>query len=328
LNAFARRMIAILRHHSRLWNLLRGMSHVLRGRRISLGAWLFVDGTLTLGRRATVSDGCRITVPAGGILEIGEGVWLNQNVQIDVLERTALGAQTTVQRNCSLIGDIEIGRGCLLAPNVFISSGRHYFDQWPELPIRVQDQRVANDATLRAQHSRPVRIGDDCWLGTNVVVQAGVTIGRGAVVGANAVVVADIAPYEIVGGVPARRLRQRLDFVPPVQVDGMNQSHVPYFYSGFAIQAILPPVAEGDFVLALALDGARSVRLWLRNLRDSGTWVECGEVRHVLHASASIEVDCPVDPARAADRLSVRMSPGSRIAVLRAVVNRAEGGGT
>lgn len=53
----------------------------------------------------------------------------------------------------------------------------------------------------------PVVIEDDVWLGTNAVVLPGVRIGRGAVVGAGAVVIADVAPYTVVAGVPARLVR-------------------------------------------------------------------------------------------------------------------------
>jgi phosphonate metabolism protein (transferase hexapeptide repeat family) len=54
-----------------------------------------------------------------------------------------------------------------------------------------------------------VRIGHDTWIGHGVVIMPGVHIGNGAVVGSNAVVTKDVAPYSIVGGVPAKVLRQR-----------------------------------------------------------------------------------------------------------------------
>ncbi len=54
-----------------------------------------------------------------------------------------------------------------------------------------------------------VTLGHDVWLGHGVTVTAGVTIGTGAVVGAGAVVTKDVAPYMIVGGVPAKPIRER-----------------------------------------------------------------------------------------------------------------------
>ena len=53
--------------------------------------------------------------------------------------------------------------------------------------------------------------GNDVWIGHNAVIMAGVTLGHGAVVGAGAVVTHDVAPYEIVGGVPARHIGWRYD---------------------------------------------------------------------------------------------------------------------
>ena len=52
-------------------------------------------------------------------------------------------------------------------------------------------------------------LGDDVWLGVNVVVLKGVTIGRGAVVGAGAVVTKSIPSFEIWAGIPARRIGER-----------------------------------------------------------------------------------------------------------------------
>ncbi|HEY3822311.1 MAG TPA: acyltransferase [Polyangiaceae bacterium] len=54
---------------------------------------------------------------------------------------------------------------------------------------------------------RPIHVGDGVWLGSRVVVLPGVRIGRGAVVAAGAVVVRDVPPYAMVGGVPAKVLR-------------------------------------------------------------------------------------------------------------------------
>lgn len=54
-------------------------------------------------------------------------------------------------------------------------------------------------------------IGDDVWTGYGATIMSGVTIGAGAVVGVNATVVKDVAPFEIVGGNPARHIKFRFD---------------------------------------------------------------------------------------------------------------------
>lgn len=56
--------------------------------------------------------------------------------------------------------------------------------------------------------TEPVIIEDDAWIGTNVVILPGVTIGRGAIIGAGAVVTRDVPPYSVAVGIPARVVRQ------------------------------------------------------------------------------------------------------------------------
>ena len=60
-------------------------------------------------------------------------------------------------------------------------------------------------------NERPVKIGNDVWIGQGAFIKGGVTIGDGAIVAAHAVVVKDVPPYAIVGGVPAKIIRYRFD---------------------------------------------------------------------------------------------------------------------
>jgi acetyltransferase-like isoleucine patch superfamily enzyme len=55
----------------------------------------------------------------------------------------------------------------------------------------------------------PITIGDDVWIGANAIILQGTSIGVGAIVAAGAVVRSEVAPYDIVGGVPARVLKNR-----------------------------------------------------------------------------------------------------------------------
>jgi acetyltransferase-like isoleucine patch superfamily enzyme len=55
----------------------------------------------------------------------------------------------------------------------------------------------------------PITIEDDVWIGVNAVILKGVTIGKGAIIGAGAVVTKFVPPYEIWGGIPAKKIGQR-----------------------------------------------------------------------------------------------------------------------
>jgi phosphonate metabolism protein (transferase hexapeptide repeat family) len=69
----------------------------------------------------------------------------------------------------------------------------------------------------RRRHA--VIIGHDVWIGHGATVLPGVTVGNGAVIGAGAVVSKDVAPYTIVGGVPARLIRERFDAATGARLD-------------------------------------------------------------------------------------------------------------
>jgi acetyltransferase-like isoleucine patch superfamily enzyme len=123
------------------------------------------------------------------------------NVSIAHGERISIGPRTHVNARAHLwagpsTGRIAIGADCLLAPGVFVTAS----DYGTGADARILDQ---------ARRERDVRIGDDCWLGTGVVVTAGVDIGDGCVVGAGAVVTRSLPPGSIAVGVPARVVASR-----------------------------------------------------------------------------------------------------------------------
>jgi len=92
---------------------------------------------------------------------------------------------------------VEIGEHCMLANGCFVTDSSHRYDD-PEQPVPWQGFETKG----------PTRIGDNCWLGANVVVTSGVTIGERCVIGANSVVTRDCEPFSVVAGAPARVLRK------------------------------------------------------------------------------------------------------------------------
>ena len=93
--------------------------------------------------------------------------------------------------DCSLV---TIGDRCMFGPNVSIFAATH--------ESGVQSRRD------NIEYGRPVNIGDDCWIGGNVVILPGVTIGRGTTIGAMSVVTKDIPEFSIAMGQPAKVVKQ------------------------------------------------------------------------------------------------------------------------
>ena len=72
-------------------------------------------------------------------------------------------------------------------------------------------------------------VGNDVWIGYEAVVLSGVTIGDGAIIGTRAVVTKDVPPYTIVGGVPARPIRRRVDEETVARLQALRSiSRFPY----------------------------------------------------------------------------------------------------
>lgn len=138
----------------------------------------FAEGRLEIGTWTLLEPGVWITMPGEARVRIGHGCFLNQGVMI--------ASQHLV----------EIGDHCMLANNCFVSDADHLYDD-PVAPITWQGFRSKG----------PTRIGSNCWLGANVVVTSGVTIGERSVIGANAVVTRDVPPFSVAAGVPARVIR-------------------------------------------------------------------------------------------------------------------------
>jgi acetyltransferase-like isoleucine patch superfamily enzyme len=134
-------------------------------------------------------------------LTLGPGAEISPLTSIANGERVSIGARTNIGDRCHLwagdtSGRIVIGDDCLLAPDCFLTASDYSFE--PGTPVKQQPRQ-----------ERDVVLGDDVWLGTRVVVVAGVTIGDGCVVGAGSVVTRSLPPGSIAAGIPARVLHER-----------------------------------------------------------------------------------------------------------------------
>ena len=107
--------------------------------------------------------------------------------------KSVIGIRNTI--NCWL--DIDIGRTCLFGDDVYVCDFDHKTES---LDLPIKDQGIVKS---------PVRIGDDVWLGTKVVVTRGTDIGAQSVVAASAVARGVYPPRSIVAGIPGRVVRTR-----------------------------------------------------------------------------------------------------------------------
>lgn len=95
---------------------------------------------------------------------------------------------------------VIIGDNVMIAPHCMIASGNHDYKQL-DIPMR-----HAGDLS-----KGPILIEDGVWIGANSTIVDGVTVGHNSVVSANSVVIKNVAPFDIVGGVPAKVISNRID---------------------------------------------------------------------------------------------------------------------
>jgi acetyltransferase-like isoleucine patch superfamily enzyme len=172
-------------------------SHRLRQKCFSL---LIAGAFAEFGRKSSIMYPVRLTgesrIAIGDKVTIGSGSWLqtlpdgdNRAVAISI------GAGTSIAGTCviSAVRSVVLEENVLLARNVYISDHIHRYTD-TDRPIVAQG----------LDKIRAVRIKGGAWLGQNVVVCPGVTIGLGAVVGANSVVNDDVPDFAVAVGSPAK----------------------------------------------------------------------------------------------------------------------------
>lgn len=135
----------------------------------------------------------------------GKGTFIQGPITFHYGKHTKIGEHCFINFNFTVQDDAEvvIGDYCSFGPNVTIVTPIH-----PMLP---NERRVMKSADGKERHlcyAKPVRIGNDCWLGANVVVCPGVTIGNNCVIGAGSVVVKSIPDDSFAAGNPCRVVRK------------------------------------------------------------------------------------------------------------------------
>lgn len=127
----------------------------------------------------------------------GEGLYIIPPINANCgLANVHVGRNVVINFNCNFVddGDIYIGDNCLVGPGVSIATSVH--------PVSPRLRRHV------LQYNKPVRLGNNVWVGAGATILPGVTIGDNSIVGAGSVVTKDVASDTIVVGNPARVLRK------------------------------------------------------------------------------------------------------------------------
>lgn len=133
------------------------------------------------------------------LLGKSEGAFINPPFYCDYGTHIEVGKNFYANYNCTIldVAKVKIGDNCLLAPNVAIYTAGH--------PIHPMSRNSAYE------YGKEVTIGDNVWIGGNVVICPGVRIGDNVVIGAGSVVTRDIPDWSVAAGNPCRVLRPITD---------------------------------------------------------------------------------------------------------------------
>lgn len=140
----------------------------------------------------------RKLIKVGKHTNIHPTVIIREGEYISIGDHCLINHNNLLQAGKSKYGSITIGNYVHTGVNVMFLAFNHGF-YTKEIPTKEQDYLDA-----------PIVVEDDVWIGGGSVILSGVTIGKGAIIAAGAVVNRDVPPYTIVGGVPAKVIKERI----------------------------------------------------------------------------------------------------------------------
>lgn len=142
---------------------------------------------------------------------------------------------------------LKIGKFCSIAcgAKFIFTSANHKMASLSTYPFPIffaewgLDAKNIRDAW---DNKGDIVVGSDVWIGYEAVILSGVHIGDGAIIGARAVVTKDVAPYTIVGGVPAKKIRRRFDDETIEKLESLRW----WDWDAEKIRACIPAIQSGD----------------------------------------------------------------------------------
>tara|TARA_R110002012_G_scaffold74542_3_gene188945 strand:- start:2558 stop:3265 length:708 start_codon:yes stop_codon:yes gene_type:complete len=180
----------------------------------------FLTRTAIFFRRIYLKRTRKITFQKGAFIgfsvECGGSNGFGRNSSI-VASRIGFGSYIA---EGARISKTIIGKYCSIGPNVncifgkhpstiFVSTHPSFFALKTPVGFTYADKQYFAEFAEPHKDHYSITIGNDVWIGANVSLMDGVKIGDGAIIAANALVTKDVAPYTIVGGVPAKVIKKR-----------------------------------------------------------------------------------------------------------------------
>lgn len=129
------------------------------------------------------------------IVRSGTGLRVKHNA--DISPNIRIGNNSELGTRCLIQSGVAIGDDVIMGPDVKIYARNHGFDRL-DIPMRLQGETAKETV-----------IGNDVWIGANVLIMPGVTVGNHTILAAGAIVTRDVPDYAMAGGNPARIIRMR-----------------------------------------------------------------------------------------------------------------------
>lgn len=176
------------------------------------------------------------------------------------ITNSIIGKYSYVSYNC-IINNCVIGSYCSIASGVKIGLGKHpinFISTSPMFYSHKNPLKIVITKKLKFIENEIVEIGNDVWIGANVTIMDGLKIGNGAIIGANSVVTKDVKPYSIVGGIPAKQIKNRFD---EDIIDWINKTN----WWDFSIEFLISPQVLEVFSKELTRDSVEQLKELIKN---------------------------------------------------------------
>jgi len=135
------------------------------------------------------------------IIKYDKENYFEDNIYIGDTSKLTIGKHCHINENVFIQG-ANIGNYVMIAPNVTILNSTHNYKN-TDIPMILQGGEENLNTTIE----------DDVWIGRNAIIMPNLILGKGSVIGAGSVVTKDVAPYSVMGGVPAKLIKRRTECV-------------------------------------------------------------------------------------------------------------------